>query len=362
MFFLATDTLAERRGRERVASAALVGGIALAGLVVLQYHVLGFDGFNNRPRGFLGHYMSSSGLVMCATVVAAARLAFERTSPRPGPGDGFALATVAGALTLLAAAHAAGFAPVLATWLAVLLLGLAGVGMALLRGPWPGPTTGAALAAVMLPLGAWALLVSRTRNAWLGAVAGVGLVLLLRAPKALWLLAATAGVLVLARPPALVDRLTVTDASSVDRYYMWQAGIDMIRDKPVFGQGPGMILSTYPAYRWPEAPNAQAPHLHNNALQIAAERGLPCLAFWLWWAATALLDAWRESRRLRAAPGPRGSAWVAVAALSVWIAVLVAGVFEYNLGDSEVLMFFLLVSALPYALRRERSLFAGASP
>jgi hypothetical protein len=28
--------------------------------------------------------------------------------------------------------------------------------------------------------------------------------------------------------------------------------------------------------------------------------------------------------------------------------------FEYNFGDSEVLMFILLVSALPYALRLER--------
>jgi hypothetical protein len=35
------------------------------------------------------------------------------------------------------------------------------------------------------------------------------------------------------------------------------------------------------------------------------------------------------------------------------VAVLAAGLFEYNFGDSEVLMFVLLMSALPYALRRE---------
>ena len=34
------------------------------------------------------------------------------------------------------------------------------------------------------------------------------------------------------------------------------------RLRSVFGQGPGMILSAYPSYRWPEAPNPRAPHLH----------------------------------------------------------------------------------------------------
>jgi hypothetical protein len=35
------------------------------------------------------------------------------------------------------------------------------------------------------------------------------------------------------------------------------------------------------------------------------------------------------------------------------VAVLVAGLFEYNLGDSEVLMLALLVTAVPFALQRE---------
>jgi putative inorganic carbon (HCO3(-)) transporter len=271
------------------------------------------------------------------------------------------LATVAGALTLLAVAQAAGMGP-RSTQLAVGALVLVGARMAAGGGSWPGPATGAVLATVMLPLGAWALLVSRTRNAWVGALVGVGLVVLLRAPKALLALAPAALIVVVARPASLVDRLTLTDASSVDRYYMWQAGIDMIRDKPVFGQGPGMILRKYPSYRWPEAPNAQAPHLHNNLLQLAAERGIPCALFWLWWMASALADAWGESRRLLTTPDRRGAAWVATAAASTWFAVMVSGLFEYNFGDSEVLMFFLLASALPYALRRQRALFAVSGP
>ena len=41
--------------------------------------------------------------------------------------------------------------------------------------------------------------------------------------------------------------------------------------------------------------------------------------------------------------------------LSPLLAVLVAGLFEYNLGDSEVLMLALLLTSLPFARRRERA-------
>jgi O-antigen ligase len=198
----------------------------------------------------------------------------------------------------------------------------------------------------VIPASTVALLLSLTRNAWLGTLAGLAMLAFLRAPRALWLLPAGAAAVVVLGPARILDRLTLTDASSRDRYFMWQAGIDMVRDKPVFGQGPRMVEQVYPRYRWPGAPNAATPHLHNNALQIAAERGLPCLAWWLWWVAAAMGDAWRESGR-----GMSGARWGAAGALAVLAAVMAAGLFEYNFGDSEILMFTLVVSALPYALR-----------
>jgi hypothetical protein len=61
-------------------------------------------------------------------------------------------------------------------------------------------------------------------------------------------------------------------------------------------------------------------------------------------------DALRELRR-RAARAARGAAGAAFALLC---ATMVAGLFEYNFGDSEILMLLLVVSAAPYALRRQR--------
>jgi O-antigen ligase len=299
LLYVTVDSTASLRQREQIVDAALLGNLFLGSGALVQYFLLGFDTLITRPTSFLGHYMTASGLSMLGLVLAAARLV-SRRGRASGPS-------------------------------------------------WPPPASRTALTAAAFVVSTWALLISRTRNAWLGALAGLAVVGILRAPKTLWLLATALVLIVVVRPAPLMGRLTLTDASSVDRYYMWQAGIDMIRDRPVFGQGPGMILSRYPAYRWSEAPNAQAPHLHDNALQIAAERGLPCLAFWLWWMAAAMGDAFREWRR-----GATPAAWTAAATLGVLTSMMVAGLFEYNFGDSEVLMFVLVATAFPYALRRER--------
>ncbi len=343
LLYLAVEAMSDAPARERVMDAALLGGLVLGIGTLLQFHLLGFDTIGNRPHSFLGHYMTASGLSMGVLVVAAARLAFTRGPALPSRMElGRALLLVA-ALALLAALQAGDVFAIEAERLYV--AALAAGAFVLATRPGVGLTPGARslLASLALVVSAWALLVSRTRNAWIGAILGLGVVAILRAPKLLFVLAAGIAVVAVTRPAPVMDRLTL-DASSVDRYYMWQAGFDMIRDKPVFGQGPGRILEAYPAYRWPEAPNALTPHMHNNVVQIAAERGVFGLAWWIWLVAVLLADAWREHRR--------GAGWGAAAALALLVAVLGAGMFEYNFGDSEVLMFLLVVSALPYALRR----------
>jgi O-antigen ligase len=345
LVYLAAEGLAGDGARERVLDAMTLGGLALAAFALLQFYFLGFDTPNNRPRSFLGHYMTASGLSMSVLVLCAARLAWM-SGPREPPtrADLRRLAALAAALVALTALKRAGLFAVEAERLFVASLAAVAAGMALSRGAWPSRSTSLLLCGLAVPLSAWALLVSRTRNAWLGAISGLALIAILKAPRALAALAALVAIVLLLRPPQVIERMTLRDDSSRDRYYMWHAGLDMIRDKPVFGQGPGMVRAVYPRYRWPEAPNPSAPHLHDNLIQIAAERGIPCLLFWLWLMALLFRDAWRAARGA-ALPDARLCGGVALAVLG---AVMVAGAFEYNFGDSEVLMFLLLVSALPY--------------
>ncbi len=344
LLYLAVDTMGDPERRDAVLDAALLGGLVLATGALFQYYFLGFDQIDRRPRSFMGHYMTASGLIMGVLLLGASRLVFEGAPRRPARRELALLGGALGGMIVLCLLQRADVFAVEAERIYVAAVAGVGAHRALSRG---GPSSGV-LAALAVVLSAWALVISLTRNAWLGALAGLLVIGLMRSLKVLWIVAAAVVAVVVLQPPAVIARLTITDLSSRDRWFMWQAGIDMILDKPVFGQGPRMVESVYPGYRWPGAPNPATPHLHNNVLQIAAERGLPCLAFWLWWMAAALGDAYRELRR-----GGPGS-WTAGATLAVLTALLAAGMFEYNFGDSEVLMFALLLSALPYALRRQR--------
>jgi O-antigen ligase len=106
-----------------------------------------------------------------------------------------------------------------------------------------------------------------------------------------------------------------------------------------------MVIQVYPHYRDPEATKQLNPHLHNVPLQIAAERGLPALGIWIWFIVVLMRDCYR---RFRSSPIPSRGA----AALAAIVAMLAAGMFEYNFGDSEFLMIFLFLVTLPYAADR----------
>ena len=102
----------------------------------------------------------------------------------------------------------------------------------------------------------------------------------------------------------------------------------------------------YPAWRVDWAVKESNPHLHNNLLQIAAERGLLGLTAWLWLMIALVIGGWRVLRHAGAfgAGGPE-----ARAALAGMAAFLTMGLFEYNFSDSEVLMILLYAVSLPFA-------------
>ena len=126
---------------------------------------------------------------------------------------------------------------------------------------------------------------------------------------------------------------------------MIRSGIRIIRDHPLTGVGPDMVMDVYPVYRDKAAVNQLNPHLHNVPVQIAAERGLPALAAWLLFVFVLVRDFVRQRRTVPFAFLPN-------AGLAIVAAMMTAGMFEYNFGDSEFLMLFLLLVTLPYAAAR----------
>jgi O-antigen ligase len=256
---------------------------------IVQYLILNYDHLGRRPQGVLGHYMTYSGLLMLVACAAVSRVMFAKHHR---------------------------------TW-----------------------------AALVLPALVLALGFTFTRSAWVGACVGVGLLFLLRDFRLLGLLPVAAGVFLAIAPANLSARLystfSLTDPSNRDRVAMMRSGFRIIKDDPLTGVGPDMIIQVYPAYRDPSAVNQRNPHLHNVPLQIAAERGLPALAVWLWFIGTLVRDFLRRRRGEFRSLSNAGLAAIA--------AMLAAGLFEYNFGDSEFLMLFLVLVTVPYAAERSAS-------
>jgi O-antigen ligase len=274
-----------RGGHAQTMVTVIVSCAAAAAAVgIFQYGVLHYDNLGQRPQGTLGHYMTYSGLLMLVICTAVARILF-------GERDRLWAALVVPAL------------------------------------------------AVAIPL-------TLARQAEVGAAAGIALLLLLKDKRLLAILPVLALLFYVAAPAKVTDRVesifNPKDPTRSDRLVMVREGVHMIKDHPWLGLGPNMVQRFYAQYREPDAVNKTNPHLHNVPLQIAAERGLPALAVWLWFVVgliVALAKMLREQHhRLLAAT-----------ALAAVVAMLCAGMFEYNFGDSEFLMLFLILVTLPFA-------------
>jgi O-antigen ligase len=206
--------------------------------------------------------------------------------------------------------------------------------------------------ALVMPALVVALALTFTRSAWVGACVGVGLLLLLRDRRLIGVLPVVAALFIALAPAAITDRaysmFNLKDPTNRDRLAMLEAGSAIVKRYPLTGVGPNVVHEIYPNYRQTSAVEQTPPHLHNVPLQIAAERGLPALGIWLWFVLSAAVGLWQRFRTDR-------SRYLAAAGLGALAAMLAAGFFEYNFGDSEFLVTFLVLLTLPFAAARTTS-------
>jgi O-antigen ligase len=193
------------------------------------------------------------------------------------------------------------------------------------------------------------ILVSFTRSAWIGSAAGV-LSIVGTIPRR-WLLSALApmGLIALFAAGPIQHRLAMSMEPNftpdTGRLALLDAGLRMVRDHPLFGVGPGRIYDEFPRYHQGPLEHIFYGHLENNVLQIAAERGLICLAAFLWFFADLYV---RLARLLKS--GAEMVRTSALAALAATTGFLVSGLFSFNFGNSVVLLTFLFIVSIPFGL------------
>ncbi len=192
-----------------------------------------------------------------------------------------------------------------------------------------------------------------TRSAWLGCFVGAVYLVSRWRPRWLWLMPVALLASYIAGPSLIRDRVKSVFTPSADpsiavRFEMWGAALRMIRRHPWAGVGPDKIELVYADYLLPgQTPiNLPHPHLHNNFLQLAAERGLPTLAAFIW-LMIALLWQFLKTRRIL----PRRR-WIAEGAIAAWLAMMVQGCFDYNFGMASAQALFLFFVSTPLVAQR----------
>lgn len=223
-------------------------------------------------------------------------------------------------------------ANVAASGLIILLwLGTAGLEWFWRRGPWRGLVVLVALAWLV---GGLALVMSVSRGAWLGMVAGVLVILYLGLRRSwyheparrvfldvlavLALVALLAAFVAVVRVPELANAVGSVSAGegAIGRATLWRDGLDLVSDYPFTGSGLGSTMMVYSTYgRLLHV--GFITHMHNLFVQIAVEQGVFGLAAFLGLLALGAWSVLRATSPACATPVFGYAAGAALAALVV---------------------------------------------
>jgi len=192
-----------------------------------------------------------------------------------------------------------------------------------------------------------AILLSLTRCLWLAALLVFGLHLL-RNRSRNWALGAAPGAVLLLGLGPVRERIAETFrtdySSNAERLQMWRVGWRMIRSSPWFGVGAGRVESLYSTYLPAGDPlPAFHGHLHNNALQVGAQSGVPVLCAAILFTAILMRDLISASRRAR-------SRDLLFLSRSGWMGLtgfLAMGMMDYTYGHSLALMLLAFAAMTP---------------
>jgi O-antigen ligase len=192
------------------------------------------------------------------------------------------------------------------------------------------------------------LILTQTRSAWLGFLAGGIVIGVMRSRKMLVALVLLVALFALFAPQSFRDRaasiVDPTMTSNLTRIHMITTGWRMFLDRPLVGWGDIDLKKYYVTYTVP-IDEAEGGHLHNNAMTLLVTLGAAgFLAAGAMFVRILLL----EYRAARSTSDDWLLGSVTIGALAAYIGFHVNGLFEWNFGDHEiaVLLWFTVGLAL----------------
>lgn len=130
--------------------------------------------------------------------------------------------------------------------------------------------------------------------------------------------------------------LLLGDDSSSLRGQVARVGLSRIMIHPVFGHGMDAMHKHWQEWGFP---GNEMLHLHSTPLQLAFDRGLPMLAFWLWLMIAFWIYVSRAEKNARNR-SDTNSYGILLGILGALTGFLISSLVNYNYGDSEAVMLF----------------------
>jgi hypothetical protein len=132
------------------------------------------------------------------------------------------------------------------------------------------------------------------------------------------------------------DALSLRDPSSLLRVQVAKVGLSRMMLHPLFGHGMDAMHLHWQEWGFP---GTDMLHLHSTPLQLAFDRGLPALAFWLWIMWILWRTASRGEKALRDSSDTNRYG-VLLGATGAVAGFFASSLVNYNFGDGEVALVF----------------------
>lgn len=147
------------------------------------------------------------------------------------------------------------------------------------------------------------------------------------------------------------NALSLGDASSSLRLQVARVGLSRMMLHPLFGHGMDAMHVHWNEWGFP---GSDMLHLHSTPLQLAFDRGLPALAFWLW----IMWIFWRTASRGEKALRDDRDAnryGILLGATGAVAGFFCSSLVNYNFGDGEVALVFWWLMGIVVVLTRDET-------
>jgi O-antigen ligase len=211
-----------------------------------------------------------------------------------------------------------------------------------------------------VPLAA-GILLTQSRSAWLGLVAGILTIALLQNRKLILLLVLLIVLFLLFAPADFQARArSIFDpamSSNLSRIHMITTGWRMFLDHPLFGVGDIDLKRLYITYTKP-IEEGEGGHLHNNLMMLLVTLGIAgAVASFALFIKILLV----ELRAVREAATDWLPGSLTIGCLAAYVGFQVNGLFEWNFGDHEIAVLLWFTVGLALLSRTHISQLAAGS-